>query len=324
MLPFKGIGYDKDIGASPAAVNLRTGMLYINKAVFDQYPEAWQRFILLHEAGHYILQTFDELKADEYAFHHFVKEGHSLKDAVLSLKEVLNENNTEHAKRIKTQLDKAFWWDEHVFDKVFIEPTQRIIKMNQYIEKEAKEVAYCLGSGDTDKAKKHMANILVVVDPKVSDNLLERFAEALTDAQMPPQGEDDFLAGFLCFLNKACQERAKLKAEAKADLIRSKGLAKENSTNAKLELAKQGIKGDSAADFMNSVGGIVGGLFGGDGSKANTANSNNQVLTNNDNYTPSDEPKKGPSTGLIIGIVVTLVVLAAAAYFLTRAKKGKA
>ena len=328
MLPFTGIAYDKNIGASPAAVNIRTGILYINKSVFYSYPEEWQRFIILHEAGHLILQTFDEMKADEYAFHHFVKEGHSLKDAVLSLSQVLGGSHSEHAKRIKTHLDKAFWWDLNVFGKVFIEPLERKFKMNKYLSKEAEQVAYCLGHGDTDTAMKYMGNILLVVDPQVSDQLLEAFAEALTTAQMGTpvmdgDPDEDFLVGF-CLGKKACDaQRARLavKADAKASLITSKATAKENNSLSKLELAKQGIKGDSAADFMNSVSSGLGAIFGGGkGDPAPTANNSFRENFNTDDTGNDDEPKSGPSAGLIIGIVVALILIGVGVYFATRKK----
>ncbi|MBR3797814.1 MAG: hypothetical protein IKK36_02705 [Bacteroidales bacterium] len=55
------------MGACPAEVDIATGTVSVNRSVWDGYTDIQQRFMLLHEEGHYRLQTDSEEKADEYA-----------------------------------------------------------------------------------------------------------------------------------------------------------------------------------------------------------------------------------------------------------------
>ena len=335
MQPFKGIKFTEEIGESPAAVNLRSGILYINPYVFFSYPPEWRRFILLHEKGHYVLQTFDEQKADAYAFHHYQKEGRTLKDAVLSLKKVLDKDRPDHADRIKVQLEKALWWDEAVYQKKNKKPEEKVKAMSDYIQTESTALASCLGCKDIKGAKEHMVNILLVSDPSFEDKLLDKFSELIADVKSKPKNDAEFIVGF-CLGKKACdaqRERLAEKVKAKADLIKAKGYAKQtradaNKTraDAKLSLADQGIKSGDAGDAVGSIfktlGDTASNIFG-SGAPQNQGMDPNMLMALN-NQQPQEEPRKGPSAGLIIGIVVTLIVLAVAAYFLTRGKKAKA
>lgn len=55
------------MGTCPAEVDMATGTVSVNRSVWDGYTAIQQRFMLLHEEGHYRLQTDSEEKADEYA-----------------------------------------------------------------------------------------------------------------------------------------------------------------------------------------------------------------------------------------------------------------
>lgn len=330
-MSFKGLVFTEKIGDSPAAVNLRSGVLHINPKVFDPYPDAWKKFILLHELGHYQLQTRSELKADAFAFHHFIKEGHSLKDAVNSLHKVLDESNPAHRERIQVQLEKAIWWDEVIYQKEFKTPKERIEAMSAYLKEQQKDLAYCLGCQDLDGAKKHMTNILLVTDPKVEEKLLEHFSTILAHAQM--QNYDgakmNDMAYFFCFGNKACQERKKIKAQSKADLRKAKAQAKIVKAQATKALADQGIdsRGNMGKAITDTIKGglgaaanvLTGGKAGGD--LMNQANNDQRLPNPNNNPNPDEENNK--NLPLYIGLgAAGLIVIAIIIYFVMRKKKA--
>jgi hypothetical protein len=96
-------------GNSPAAVNPKTGVLYINEPVFSRLPKATQDFIIEHETAHLTADTRSEIKADEVAFASYVKKGKSLKGAVNALYGQLNPHtNPEHYQRLYRQTVRAF------------------------------------------------------------------------------------------------------------------------------------------------------------------------------------------------------------------------
>lgn len=55
------------IGSCPCAVDMRTGVVYINKSVWGRYDDFEQKFLIMHEVGHYELDTDSEYEADAYA-----------------------------------------------------------------------------------------------------------------------------------------------------------------------------------------------------------------------------------------------------------------
>lgn len=57
-----------DLGATPARVNRRTGVMEISLKHMKAMPVAHRLFVMLHEQAHVELQTTDEVKADAYAF----------------------------------------------------------------------------------------------------------------------------------------------------------------------------------------------------------------------------------------------------------------
>ena len=333
MRGFKGLVLTEKIGESPAAVHLRSGVLHINPKVFFSYPPEWQKFILLHELGHYLLQTRSELEADNFAFHHFAKEGNSLKEAVNSLLRVLNLGIKSHRERVEAQLERAKYWDEVIYNKQFKTAKERVKAMSDYIQSENSGLAHCLGSNDYQGAKEHMVNILLVCNPEGVEKLLDKFATLLAEVKMGhydghPKSD---LQYFFCFGNKACQARNKAKADARAELIKSRATAKTNRSEAKIikaeaeqTLAEQGIKKESGAaqvvnDLVKGVSNVAGSIFGGN---APQPIDNITTIDNPPPIAPVVENNKGAKTGLYVGItVVTLIVIGVAMYFFLRKKK---
>lgn len=58
------------LGTCPAAVDMLTGVVSINKSVWDNYDQFEKSFVLMHEIGHYVLDTDSEYEADAYALKH--------------------------------------------------------------------------------------------------------------------------------------------------------------------------------------------------------------------------------------------------------------
>lgn len=57
----------QELGNCPCAVDCETGMIEVNRDVWNHYDEFERRFLIAHEEGHYYLDTDDEYEADLYA-----------------------------------------------------------------------------------------------------------------------------------------------------------------------------------------------------------------------------------------------------------------
>ncbi|MCB9033500.1 MAG: hypothetical protein H6553_06670 [Chitinophagales bacterium] len=97
---------------SVASVHRRTGDIYIDLPQWRKLKPEHRFFVLLHEYGHHVLNSKDELAVDQWAFNEYVKKGYSLKEAVFALSKVLTGNNPEHALRVKAQLERAILQDK--------------------------------------------------------------------------------------------------------------------------------------------------------------------------------------------------------------------
>lgn len=97
---------------SVASVHRRTGDIYIDLPQWRKLKPEHRFFVLLHEYGHHVLNSKDELAVDRWAFNEYVKKGYSLKEAVFALSKVLSGNNPEHALRVKAQLERAILQDK--------------------------------------------------------------------------------------------------------------------------------------------------------------------------------------------------------------------
>ena len=74
---------------NPARTNVRTGEIEINAARMKELRPDTREYVLLHEVGHYKLQTFDEVAADLYALRRMAgKKPYSLWNYFQSVNEV--------------------------------------------------------------------------------------------------------------------------------------------------------------------------------------------------------------------------------------------
>lgn len=98
---------------TPAAIDRETGTLFINPRLYFRLTKFQQKFVILHEKGHYILNTDIEEEADAYAFDHLVgTEYRSMKQMIETLETILDPNKIGHQARIRTLINRAVEWDK--------------------------------------------------------------------------------------------------------------------------------------------------------------------------------------------------------------------
>ena len=98
------------LGGSPAKIRIypnNTATLFVAQDIWQELPVESRLFVILHELGHFVLKTGDEVKVDRWAFKQYVKTGRSLKKAVHALSRVLKHHNPDHSDRIKRQFYRA-------------------------------------------------------------------------------------------------------------------------------------------------------------------------------------------------------------------------
>lgn len=98
---------------TPAAIDRKAGIMYINPKLWFKLTRFQQKFVKLHEIGHYVLNTDIEEEADAYAFDHLVgTEPRSMKQCIETLETILDPNRTGHNLRIQTLTKRALAWDK--------------------------------------------------------------------------------------------------------------------------------------------------------------------------------------------------------------------
>lgn len=98
------------LGRCPAAVDMLTGIVSINKSVWDQYDNFEKSFVLMHEIGHYVLDTDSEFEADAYALKHVYRTApRSLKRSLQTLCKirVIDHRRLDNLYREALKLDAA-------------------------------------------------------------------------------------------------------------------------------------------------------------------------------------------------------------------------
>jgi len=91
------------LDGTPAKVHRPSGLAFFDINEFSKLSEAEQNFILLHEEGHYVLNTKDESEADGHALNRFVgTTKSSLKTALNTVLSYIDTNN-------QSATDRAEW-----------------------------------------------------------------------------------------------------------------------------------------------------------------------------------------------------------------------
>lgn len=98
---------------TPAAIDRETGTLFINPRLYFRLTKFQQKFVILHEKGHYFLNTDIEEEADAYAFDRLVNTEHrSMKQMIETLETILDPNKIGHQARIRALINRAVAWDK--------------------------------------------------------------------------------------------------------------------------------------------------------------------------------------------------------------------
>lgn len=105
MQGFKGIQYSQYLNG-PAGVNLDTGVLYINPAIYPGLSDFSKRFVTDHELGHLIYGD-SEFAADNYAFWKNLDLNEDSLSKVKLLYDALPFDNKEQIERAEALLQTA-------------------------------------------------------------------------------------------------------------------------------------------------------------------------------------------------------------------------
>ncbi len=281
---------------TPARVNRATGNICITDK-FLSYPENVKKFILFHEAGHFVKQTKSELEADNYAFEQYAKRGNSLTDGLAALTQVLNTESKKSRQRIAEQFKRSVNYDYFNNNNKKLKPftDMRIFEKG------------------TDRLT--LENFEDFEDNFEDFDPIE-YADFCADNELSPYSD---------MSRKEYREQKRQKKIEKKDAQNKKkqatAEAKVTKANAKKSLADQGIKPDSVGGQIgDALGGIVGGIFGKKKSADDTAGSEAAgagAATNQDAAAGSSK-KYLLYGGIAVAIIIIIVVV-----FMMMKKKGK-
>lgn len=100
------------LGGSPARCTIiepwKRAKVRVARDHFQNFNKATKTFVILHELGHAVLNTGDEIAVDRWAFRQYSKTDLPLDGAVFALSRVLDPlNNDEHADRVRRQFYRA-------------------------------------------------------------------------------------------------------------------------------------------------------------------------------------------------------------------------
>lgn len=98
---------------TPYAADRATGTIYTNPILAKNLTPFEKKFWILHEKGHIILNTDDEIKADNFAFDSLAgTEYRSMKQMIEAEEKLLNPNSPYHQARIDNLYRRAIAWDK--------------------------------------------------------------------------------------------------------------------------------------------------------------------------------------------------------------------
>lgn len=296
----KFVSLDRNFeNGTPARVHRPTGTVYLTPRFYEKYTPIQQRFIILHELGHYVKQTTDESEADRFAADILLNlDGYkatfralnsSLHGGVENDKRRINLFNYLKQRDMDGLDANAVINNDREYDNVsfeYFEDANGCGFTNDYI-----------GTGDIEELE--IADYLNFCDfygYEYSDMSKGEYRQQKRDAKIAKR--------------KAKNDQR----QSKADARRMKAEAKQTKANAKLELAKQGISaGSSIGNALSSVADTVGGWFG----KKNGGDSGD-VYTDDGTGAGSGTSSKLP---LILGAVAVVVVVAVIIIVVAKKKK---
>lgn len=98
------------LNGSPAKIRIysnNTADMFLADDFCKGLPSEIILFFMLHELGHFILRTTDEVAVDRWAFREYSKTGLSLEKSLHAVSKILKIKNPAHADRIKRQFYRA-------------------------------------------------------------------------------------------------------------------------------------------------------------------------------------------------------------------------
>ena len=271
---------------TPARVHRPTGTVYLTPLFYAKYTPIQQRFIILHELGHYVKQTTDESEADRFAADILLNlDGY--KATFRALNNSLHSGNENDARRI------------NLFNYLK-KKDMNALEQNGVIngKKEYQNVSFerfetpegCVFTNDYIGSGEEIEELEIADYLNFCDFYGYEYSD-MSKGEYRQQKRDAKIAA-----RKAKNDQR----QSKADARRMRAEAKQTKANAKLELAKQGIStGSSIGNALSSVADTVGGWFG----KKNSGDDGNVYV---DETSTSGTSSKLP---LIIGGAVALVVV---------------
>ena len=108
-----------------------------------------RRFVILHEEGHYALNTDDEIRADAYAFDRLAgTEARSLRQSVESLEQILDDDNPTLRPRYRALLRRALEWDADHGNPRAAAELGRVSYASGRSKQDTADALYTLAQGD--------------------------------------------------------------------------------------------------------------------------------------------------------------------------------
>ncbi len=106
------IKVDYGIGDTPAAVSREDSIIYINPPLYNKLTPFQRKFVLLHELGHYTLNSKNEIDADTFAFKRLAgTQYRSLKQCIAAIADTLEDGNQTKEERYNNIVYQALLWD---------------------------------------------------------------------------------------------------------------------------------------------------------------------------------------------------------------------
>lgn len=286
---FNGVRERNDLGESPAAVSLDTGILYINPSQWQGLSKEKRVFILLHELGHYVLQTRDEFEADEFAHEMYSRMGYSLKQSVFALSETFDDDNEEHRARLHAQINRAYASDKAI---VYARGKRRERKRKRKEEKRASKYGRNPKTGKAYTKKEAKKIRRFGTDPDTGNplskkqNKHQRKNRKLDNKESKIENKGERIRG------RADSKRIKSqgRADAKAGRNKNRQLRSENGNT-----------------FGESMGEAMGGIFGGQGEQGSDSYGNSPVLQKSGMF-GGIGGSGGDSTTMIVVVLIAVAV----------------
>lgn len=280
---------------TPARVHRPTGTVYLTPKFYEMYTPTQQRFIILHELGHYVNQTTDESEADRFAADILLNlEGYkatfrALNDSLHS--GAVNDTRRENLFNYLKERDM-----KGLENNAVIDGKKEYRRVNYESFEDANGCMFTndyIGEGEIDELE--IADYLNFCDfygLEYSDMSKGEYRQQKRDA-------------------KIAAKKAKADAkQSRADARRIKANAKMEKAKAKMELAKQGIS--SGAEFAKGLSGIgnkIAGIFGkGGGDDAEVADGG-AYAGGTDSGSSSKLPLILGGVAVVVVAIIIIVVL---------------